>query len=114
MPATIISNTEFVPENVLPMNNVIKQSYDHTMKHIQGGVTAIHDGFNVIKDELIGMYDKAATYVNKMTLPVNNFLKDLTQIEAELQAETVGKQAHMGGCIIPIEEALKGHMEENY
>jgi hypothetical protein len=117
MPVQAITAPESVNEKLLPMNSVLKQSYDHARKHIQDGVTVIQDSISVIKDEFIGMYDKAATMVNKMALPVNNFLKDLTQIEAEFQAELAGTHSGMtrSSCnIIPLEEALKGRMEENY
>ena len=109
-------NQELLKETT-PMNNVLKYSYDSAKKHIQGSVTVIQDGITSIKDEFIGIYDKAATIVNKMALPVNNFIKDLTQIEAEFQAETATKSfsTSRSGCtLIPLEEALKGRMEENY
>jgi hypothetical protein len=112
-----ILNTDNVADKALPMNSMLKQSYDSAIKHLHGGVTVLQDGMNVIKDEFIGIYDKAATIVNKMALPVNNFLKDLTQIEAELQSElAVNSRAvrHTGCTIIPLEEALEGRMEENY
>jgi len=117
MSSHAIANSEFVNENVLPMNSVLKNSYDHAKKHIQGGVLVIQESITVIKDEFIGIYDRAATMVNKMALPVNNFIKDLTQIEAELQAEITPKNlsTSRNGCtLIPLEEALKGRMEENY
>lgn len=117
MSTQAITNPNFVAEKILPMNSVLKQSYDHARKHLQGSVTVIQESITVIKDEFLGIYDKAATYVNKMALPVNNFIKDLTQIEAEFQAEIVGKRMPMTATsctIVPIEEALKGHMEENY
>ena len=99
----------FVEENFSAVNSVFKQSYDHAKKHIQEGV-------NVIQESILGIYDKASSYVHKMALPVNNFIKDLTQIEAEFQAEIRGKSVGMttASCIIPLEEALKGRMEENY
>src|SRR5688572_29048141 len=102
----IVQNA-FVAENKLPMNSMFKQSYDHARKHLQGGVTVIQESITVIKDEFLGIYDKAATIVNKMALPVNNFIKDLTQIDAEFQAELGGKTVSIStsGCqIVPIEE----------
>ena len=109
MSAPTITNPTFVEENLSAVNSVFKQSYDHAKKHIQEGV-------NVIQESILGIYDKASSYVHKMALPVNNFIKDLTQIEAEFQAEIRGKSVGMttASCIIPLEEALKGRMEENY
>ena len=112
-----LKNQDLLKENTTPMNNVLKNSYDTAKKHIQGSVNVIQGGITVIKDEFIGIYDKAATIVNKMALPVNNFIKDLTQIEAEFQAETATKSftpSRSGCSLIPLEEAMKGRMEENY
>lgn len=117
MPSHTPANQDFVKENATPMNTVLKNSYDSAKKHIQGSVNVIQGGITVIKDEFIGIYDRAATMVNKMALPVNNFIKDLTQIDAEFQAETAAKSftPSTSGCtLIPLEEALKGRMEENY
>ena len=52
-----------------------------------------------------------------MALPVNNFLKDITQIEAEFQQELIkesGQFICMEGKMIPVEEVLSQPMEENY
>ena len=112
------STPSFIPtdmnsHNNVPMNSMLKHSYDQAKKHFQGGVSAIQGGITVIKDEFLGIYDKATSYMNKMALPVNNFLKDLSQIDAEFKAELSSKT--FGPCgIIPIEEALKGPMESNY
>jgi len=73
----------------------------------------------VIKEEFLEIYDKAGTYLNKMVLPVNNFLKDFTQIDAEFQGE-LRKEIQpvttptSSANIVPIEQALSGFMEENY
>ena len=75
-----IFKQETPTENLSALNQVFQQ--------IQGSASKIHDGINVIKDEFLDMYDKAGSYLaNKVVLPVNNFLKDLTQIETELQLE---------------------------
>jgi len=103
---------EALTENVISFNSVIRQSYTQAKKHLQDGIT-------VIRDEFIGMYDKAETYFNIIALPVNNFLKDLTQIDAELRRELDKESLHFTPAInrnnvIPIEQALNGCMEENY
>jgi len=67
-------------ENLSALNQVFQQ--------IQDGASKIHDGINVIKDEFLDIYGKAGSYLaNKVVLPVNNFLKDLGQIDTELQLE---------------------------
>ena len=112
MTGQLQTSHELVTQKLLPVNSMFKHSYDHAKKSLQGGVNVIHESITVIKEEFIGIYDKAATYMNKMALPVNNFLKDLTQIDAEFQAELGPSTTRHG--IVPIEEALKGRMEENY
>lgn len=112
------STPSFIPtdmnsQNSVPMNSKLKHSYDQAKKHFQDGVNVIQGSITVIKDEFLGIYDKATSYMNKMALPVNNFLKDLSQIEAEFKAELSSNT--FGPCgIIPIEEALKRPMESNY
>ncbi len=115
MPYQAISNPHAANEKLLPVT-MLKHSYDFARKQLQGSVNVMHESITVIKDEFMGIYDKAATYMNKMALPVNNFLKDLTQIEAEFRAEHMGNTIMLAtpGSLVPIEEALKGRMEENY
>jgi hypothetical protein len=83
-----IFKQDALPENLPALNNMLQQSYTFAKNQLQNGATMIHDGINVIKDEFLEMYDKAGSYItNKVVLPVNNFLKDRSQIETELQLE---------------------------
>jgi hypothetical protein len=105
-------NTDVLNDNLHSLNSVIRQSY----KHIQ-------EGISVIKDEFVGIYgnisDRASTYFGIIALPVNNFLKDLSQIEDEFRNE-LSKEAFafnaapLNKNIIPLERALDSCMEENY
>ena len=74
--------------------------------------------YNELKDELVRFGTEMEYCFTIITHPVNNFLKDLSQIERdfmmELGTETVVVQPRPTGKIIPIDEALKGSMEENY
>jgi hypothetical protein len=105
-------------ENKLTINSFLKSSYNQAKKGLEGGVNFIQDGVSFIKDEFSAIYDKTGQYLNKMVLPVNNFLKDLTQIEAELLQE-VSKESQqyicLNGEMVPVEQVLSSHiMEENY
>lgn len=96
--------------------NGMLQSIDQVKNIVQDGLNVIQDGMTAIKDEFVGIYDKTASCINRMILPVNNFIKDFTQIDAEFQAE-LSKDTSF--CtprpnIVPIEIALNGYMEENY
>lgn len=96
-------------EKLLP--TVITESYTHAKKHL-------HDGITALKDEFIGMYDKAATCINKIALPINNFLKDIGEIEAEFMNETHKESLRSTTPVVamsfPCEQALNGYLEENY
>jgi hypothetical protein len=103
---------EILTDHSHSFNAVIRQSYTQAKNYLQ-------DGMTVIRDEFKGIYDKAGTYFSIIALPVNNFLKDFTQIEAELQQELskemVPSSTAIHNCnIIPIEQALNSRMEENY
>jgi hypothetical protein len=105
---TVLKQDSFA-EKLLPA--VITESYSHAKKHLQDGITAI-------KDEFIGMYDKAATCINRIALPINNFLKDMGEIEAEfmneVQKESLRPAAPSLMVVFPSEQALNGYLEENY
>ncbi len=65
---------------------------------------------------LHSMYENTGHYLHRMAMPVNNFLKDLSQIEKELTSEiNKGTQfMNLDGQLIPVEQVLKLDMEENY
>ena len=74
---------------------------------------------SVIKDEFIGIYDKAGSYLHIIAHPVNNFLKDHSQIEEELQQELCKETLQFSAVVtsinvIPIDQALQRPMEQNY
>ena len=104
-PSLDLFKTESITQNLISLNSAVK-------KHL-------HDGVNFMKEEIMDMYDKAGTCLTKMASPVNNFLKDLGQIENELKLEYVKDCI----CNSPSEEinrmafgtgSLPGYMEENY
>jgi len=95
-------------ENKMTINSFLRQSYDTAKKNIE-------DGASFLKDELNTLYDKTSECLNRMALPVNNFLKDHIEIESELQRhETDGAGNYSTSNIVPIEVALLSPMEENY
>ena len=90
-----------VAETMQSINEFVHQSYAQTKKQLQESVTVIRDEFNL-------MYDKAGSYFSRMAMPINNFLKDLSQIEKELQFEFSKEQLQAGHYSLPV------YMEENY
>jgi hypothetical protein len=99
---------DVLKENMSSIRSFLKDSYSNAKKNI-------HDGVSFFKDEFSTLYNKTGTYINQMMLPVNNFVKDLSQIDTELQQQKSNDPAASGhGHLVPIEEALRSPMEENY
>ena len=116
-----MSNTAPLPqpetsEQPMTINLFLSQSYDNAKKQIGNGVSLIQEGVTFLKDELVNMYDKTGSCLNEMVLPINNFLKDISQIDRDFQNEEAALSGQpIAGCtIIPIEIALLSPMEENY
>lgn len=116
-PQSSVVEPQVLNENKMTINSFLKQGYDQAKKGLEGGVNLIHDGVSFIKDEFSSFYNTTGQYLNMMVLPVNNFLKDLTQIETELQQEVSKESAQLiclNGVMVPVEQALSIPMEENY
>ena len=73
-------------------------------------------GFIGLRDESQSL--QPAPWMENMAGPVNNFLKDPSEMEKEFRREVdtdaVEFRPYSRGKIIPIDEALKGCMEQNY
>lgn len=101
MPTLNLIQPQQVTETMYTFNELVHQSYAQAKKQLQEGVT-------VIRDEFYSIYDKAGSYFTRMALPVNNFLKDLSQIEKEFQLEISKEQIQTGHFSLP------AILEENY
>jgi hypothetical protein len=105
-----IKTPEVLTENNPTMHDYLKQSYQHAKKQIGSEITRIKDDFS-------DMFNHAGHYVNSMVLPINNYLKDFNQIEAELSQEIYKEDTHymsIDGQLVPAEHVLNRPMEENY
>ena len=71
-------------------------------------------GLSFFKEDLS---ERTGRYIDHVTLPINNFLKDITQIEKEFEQE-ISKSGEycicLDGKMIPASEVLSRSMEENY
>ena len=108
---------DILTNNKITINTFLKQTYDGAKKQAAPGVTLIQDGVSFIKEEFSFFYHEAGLSLHKMALPVNNFLKDLAQIENELLQEISKDSPHyvlMNKVMIPVEIVLSEMMEENY
>lgn len=107
---TNTTEQEVASEPTISFHSFMVGSYHQAKKQLQ-------DGVSYIKEEFSFMYDKTSICMNRMSLPVNNFLKDLTQIEAEFQQEQykeIGQYICLHGKMMPVDEVLSQPMEENY
>lgn len=78
---------------------------------------AIAEGLSFFKDELSNTFDKTGRYINHIALPVNNFLKDMAEIERELKEELSRDGEYcicLDGKMVPASEVFSRPMEENY
>lgn len=116
-PISIVPEVLNENENKLTVNSFLQHSYDQAKKQLGEGVNLIQEGVSFIKEEFSAFYHETGHYLNKMVLPVNNFLKDLTQIDTELQYE-VSKDSPqlicLNGNMVPVDQVLSQPMEENY
>jgi hypothetical protein len=88
----------------------IKNSYNEQKEKINEGVSFLKEG-------LSDVIDKTRSYVNIFTFPINNFLKDFTQIEEEFKKETTKNEQYcicLEGEMVSESEVLSRPMEENY
>jgi hypothetical protein len=116
-PLTSVVQPATLEENKMTINSFLKKSYEEAKKQVEDSVSLIQDGISFIKEEFSVFYHETGQCLNKMALPVNNFLKDLTQIETELLQEVSKESPHymlMNGEMVPVEEVLRMPMEENH
>ena len=95
-------------ENKMTIHEYLRQSYTEVSQQVQ-------DGLSFLKEEFRDMYKQVGACVTNMISPVNNFLKDPTQIEADFLQEAAELPGMpLSSNIVPIEIALQSPMEENY
>lgn len=78
----------------------------------------IQSGISFLKEGISDALDKTSECIsNRLVTPVNNFLKDITQMEQEFKR--VQESEHefrlcLNGTYVPAAEILQMPMEENY
>ena len=115
---TSVVNRETLDENKNTIHSFLSESYSHAKKQLDEGVHRLQEGISTIRDEFSALYDKTGNYLTWMASPVNNFLKDLSQIENEILAECSRTAAQpmlsLDGQLVPVDQVLQRPMEENY
>lgn len=113
---TSVVQPEILQDNKITINSLLKQSYEQAKKQLGEGVHLIQDGVSFIKEEFAVFYHESGRCLNWMSLPVNNFLKDSTEIEMELLREVSKESPYyllMNGEMVPVEQVLCMPMEDN-
>ncbi|MBL7724679.1 MAG: hypothetical protein JNK27_11045 [Chitinophagaceae bacterium] len=107
---------DVLEKNMLTIHSFLKQSYDEAKKQLENGVTLLQEGATFFKEEFSTLFQETGQYFNRMLLPVNNFIKDLQQIDTELLREVSMQSPHhllIDGEMMPVEKILEQPMEEN-
>jgi hypothetical protein len=116
--STSYVNTEMFDENKNSIQSFLSESYSHARRQLDEGVHRIQEGISTIRDEFSAIYGKTGEYLHRMASPVNNFLKDLSQIDNEILAECSRENPQpmlsLDGQLVPVDQVLKLPMEENY
>lgn len=96
--------------NIDAVQNFVRNTLQDTKKDIG-------EGLHYFKDGIAGRFHRTGSYLNSLVLPVNNFIKDVTQIEQEFELERIKNSEYcicLDGQMVPASEVLKMDMEENY
>jgi len=91
--------------------------HDFVKKSVSEKRQFIADGFSHFKEGLADAFAETKSYANLLTLPVNNLLKDISQIDKEFQEEFVKEREYcicLNGEMVPANKVLSMPMEENY
>jgi len=94
-------------KNISDVHHYFLETYKEKRKEIV-------DGLSFFKDDLS---ERTGRYIDHVTLPINNFLKDVAQIEKEFKEEISKGEEYcicIDGKMIPASEVLSLSMEENY
>ena len=108
---------DVLDENKMTIHSFLRQSCNQAKKQWEEGISFIQDGVIFFKEEFSAIYDKTGQYIDRMLLPVNNFLKDIKQIDSELKQEICKESPglmYLNGKIVTVDHALSQSPEENY
>lgn len=81
------------------------------------GMFSIRKGISFLKDGFSGALEKTEDCITQLVLPVNNFLKDMREMEHEfkkIQETETEFRIYLNGRFLTANEVLQMKMEENY
>jgi hypothetical protein len=96
-------------ENLSAIHEFVKTSVNEKALSIGKGISAL-------RDDITAAFNEKPGYHNLLT-PVNNFLKDLSQINRDFEEEQNRENEYhicLNGKMVPASKVLSMPMEENY
>ena len=105
-----LPNSTVLIRNIDTVQTYFKNTFSETKKEIS-------ESFSSFKDGITGTFNKTGAYISDLVLPVNNFIKDISQIEEEFEEERKKNEEYcicLDGQMIPATDVLNLQMEENY
>jgi hypothetical protein len=112
-----MKNKSLFPPKLNAVNESMNSLYDFIKNSYNEQKEKITEGVSFLKDGISDVIDKTRSYVNIFAFPINNFLKDFTQIEEEFKQETTKTEQYcicLEGEMVTESEVLARPMEENY
>lgn len=106
----LLPHSTVLIKNIDAVHTYLKNTFSDTKKEIG-------EGLSFFKEEITDKINKTGEYLNHLVMPVNNFIKDLTQIDKEFEAERLKSNEYcicLNGQMVPASEVLNMPMEENY
>jgi hypothetical protein len=99
-----------VADNLMSLHDYLKDSYTEQKKRLTEDLSHFKEG-------LSDVIDKTGSYLAIFSSPVNNFLKDIGQIEEEFRCELSKNGEHficLDGQMVSANDILSMPLEENY
>jgi hypothetical protein len=100
---------DVLEKNMTVIHNFLMGSYTEVKKQVESGTSFLKEEFSAFSYE-------TGQCINRMLLPVNNFIKGKEEIDKELLKEmSIASPDYlaMDGKMVPVEKVLAGPMEEN-
>lgn len=91
--------------------------HDFVKKSVQEKKHVISEGLSHFKEGISTALAETKSYASLLTLPVNNLLKDISQMEREFREELIKEKEYcicLNGKMVPASQVLAMPMEENY
>ena len=98
-------------------NSPLNQGIDAVHNYLHDKKEELQDSLSSFKDGLSDSMHKAKACINFIALPINNFIKDVRQIEKEFEEEFKKNEEYcicIEGKMVAASEVLSMQMEENY